>query len=79
MRCATMLCLFGRTRNSYVTTRFIRLSNTAESSAKSGYVVIKERFGQKEEPFNRNEEGARKKPSFLPAVDLVDATLKHIY
>ena len=79
MRCATMLCLFGRTRNNYVTTGFIRLSNAAESSATSGYVVVKERFGQKEEPFKRNEEGAKKKPSFLQAVDLIDATWKHIY
>ena len=56
IRCATMLCCFGRTRNGYVATQFILLSSTAESSAISGYVVVPERFGQNEEPASRNEE-----------------------
>ena len=42
IRCATMLCKLGRTRNGYVVTRFILLS----SSATSGYVVAPGRFGQ---------------------------------
>ena len=56
IRCATMLCHFGRTRNGYVSTRFILLSRTAESSATSGYVVVPERFGQSEARASRNVE-----------------------
>ena len=48
IRCATMLFLFGRTRNVYVATRIILLSSTAESSATSGYVAATERSGQSE-------------------------------
>ena len=68
-----MLCHFGRTRNAYVTTQFILLSNTAASSATSGYVVVPEHFGQNEEPACSNEERTRKKPSFVPKVDSIDA------
>ena len=64
-----MLCQIGRTRNSY----FILLSSTVASSAKSGYVVIPEHFGQNEVPAGSNKEWTRKKPSFVPKVDLVDA------
>ena len=73
IRCAFMLCHFGRTRNGYVATYFIPLSSTAVSSAASGYVVVLERFGQNEEPACSNEEWTRKKPSFVPKVDLIDA------
>ena len=48
IRCAFMLCQFGRTRNVYVATRIILLSSTAESSATSGYVVATGRSGQSE-------------------------------
>ena len=48
IRCATMLCHFGRTRNAYVATRFILLSSIAESSATSGYVVVPKLLGQNE-------------------------------
>ena len=65
IRCATTLCHFGRTRNGYVATHFILLSSTAESCATSGYAVFSERLGQTEEPASRNEERARKKPSFV--------------
>ena len=46
IRCAFMLCRFGRTRNVYVATRFILLSSTAKGSATGGYVVATERSGQ---------------------------------
>ena len=49
-----MLCHFGRRRNGYVATRFILLSNSAESSATSGYVVVPERSGQSEAWASRN-------------------------
>ena len=56
IRCAFMLCQFGRTRNVFVPTRFILLSTIAESSATSGYVAVQEHFLQKEEPSVNNEE-----------------------
>ena len=37
IRCANMLCHFGKTRNGYVATSFILVSSTVESSATSGY------------------------------------------
>ena len=67
-----MLCQFGRTRNGYVATYFILLSSTAVSSATSGYVVVPERLGQIEETACSNEERTKKKPSFVPKVDLID-------
>ena len=67
IHCATTLCHFGRTRNGYVATKFLVLSSTAESSATSGYVVVPELFGQNEERASRNEERAKKKPSFVPS------------
>jgi len=73
IRCAFMLCQFGRTRNGYVATYFILLSGTAVSSATSSYVVVPENFGQNEEPACSNDERTRKKPSFVPKVDLIDA------
>ena len=69
IRCAFMLCQFGRTRNVYVATRIILLSSTAESSATSGYVAVPEHFLQNEEPACINEERTMKKPSFVPKVD----------
>ena len=66
IRYATMLCQFGRTRNIYVATQLILLSSTAESSATSGYVVAPERSGQSEERADRNVEGTREKPGFVP-------------
>ena len=62
-----MLCHFGRTRNGYVATRFILLSNTAESSATSGFVVVPERFGQNDARAGRNVERTGKKPSSVPS------------
>ena len=67
IRCATTLCHFGRTRNGYLSTRIILLSSTAESSATSDHVVVPDRSGQNEEPDGRNEERAKKKPSFVPS------------
>ena len=69
IRCAFMLCQFGRTRNVHVATRFILLSDPAESSATSGYVAVPEHLLQNEEPSVNNEERTRKKPSFVPKVD----------
>ena len=66
IRCATILCHFGRTRNGYVAIRFVLLSNTTESSATNGYVVVLERSGQSETWAGRNVERTRKKPSFVP-------------
>ena len=64
IRFATTLCHFGRSRNGYVSTRFIRLSRTAAS----GYVVVLERFGQNEElATSKNEERTKKKPNFFPS------------
>ena len=65
IRCATMLCLFGRTRNGSVATHFILLNSTSTSSAISGYVGVLERFGPNEEPVTRNEERTRNEPSFV--------------
>ena len=73
-----MLCHFVRTRNGYVATRFILLSSTAESSAKSGYVVVPERFGQSGAWAARSVERIRKKPNFVPTVDLIDAICNHM-
>ena len=56
IRCAFMLCQFGKTRNGYVAIYFVVLSSTAVSSATSGYVVVPERFGLNEEPAGSNEE-----------------------
>ena len=70
---AFMRCQFGRTRNVYVANRFILLSSTAESSATSGYVAIPEHFLQNEEPVCINEQRTRKKPSFVPKVEQIDA------
>ena len=69
IRCAFMLCQFGRTRNVYVASRIILLSSTAESSATSGYVAVPEHFLQNEEPACINEERTKKKPGFVPKVD----------
>ena len=65
IRCATMLCLFGQTRNGYVATHFILCTTTAKSSATSGYVVVPERFGQNDEPARKKEERIKEKPSFV--------------
>ena len=73
IRCAIMLRHFGQTRSGYVTTYFILLSSTAASTSTSGYVVVPEHFGQNEEPAGSNEEWIRKKPNFVPKVDLIDA------
>ena len=73
IRCAFMLCQFGRTRIGYVISYFIFLSSTAASSATSGYVVVAEHFGQNEEPAGSNEERTEKKPSLVPKVNLIDA------
>ena len=73
IRCAFMLCQFGRTRNVYVATRFILLSSTAESSATGGYLGVPEHFLQNDEPACINEQRTRKKPSFVPKVDYFDA------
>ena len=69
IHCAFMLCQFGQTRNVYVATRFILLSSTAESSARSGHVAVPEHFLQNDEPSVNNVEGAREKPSFVPKMD----------
>ena len=73
IRCAFMLCQFGRTRNVYVATRIILLSSTPGSSATSVYVGVPEHFLQIEEPACFNEERTRKKPSFIPKVNIIDA------
>ena len=70
-----MLCHFGQTRNGYVATKFILLSSTPASSATSGYVVVPEHFGQNEERACSSEERTKKKPSFVPKVDLIDAVV----
>ena len=73
IRCAFMLCHFVQTRIGYVVTYFIILSSTAASSATSGYVVVPEHFGQNEKTAGSDEERIKKKPSFVPKMDLFDA------
>ena len=73
IRCAFTLFHFGRTRDVYVATRIILLSSTVEGSATSGYVVTTERSGQSEAWASKNVERARKKPSFVPKVNIIDA------
>ena len=70
---ANMLCHFGQTRNGYIATYFILLSSTAAINATSGYVIDPEQLGQNEEPVGSNKELAKKKPRFVPKVDLIDA------
>ena len=73
IRCAIRLRHFGRTRDVYVATRIILLSSTVEGSATSGYVVATERSGQSEAWASKNVERARKKPSFVLKVNIIDA------
>ena len=61
IRCATMLCHFGRTRNGYIATPFIQLSGTADNSATSDYVVVPERSGQSEAWAGRKVERTKKR------------------
>ena len=68
-----MLCHFEQTQTGYVATYFNLLSSTAASSATSGYIVVPERFGQNKELACSNKERTRRKPSFVPKVDLIDA------
>ena len=68
-----MLGHFGQTRSGYVATYFILLSSSAASSATSGCVVVPVDFGQNEESAGSNEERTRRKPSFIPKVDLINA------
>ena len=76
IRCATTLCHFGKSRKGYVASHFILLKDTAESSATTGHVVVPERFGQNEEPACRNEERAKRKPSFVPSSEFDQCNLK---
>ena len=69
VRCAFTLFHFGRTQDVYVATRIIIFSSTAESSAKSGYIVATERSGQSEAWASKNVERAWRKPSFVPKTD----------
>ena len=78
IRCATTLFHFGRTRNGYVSTRFILLSSTAQSSATSGYVVAPERSGQSEAWAGRNLERTRKQPSFVSNSGFNEAVCNHM-
>ena len=73
-----MLCHFGRKRNGYAATPFILFNSTVESSDTSGYVVVRERFGQSEARADRNVERTKKSLVLFPAVDLIDAVCKHM-
>ena len=64
IRCATMLCQFGQTRNGSMAIHFILCGSTAMSSATGDYVVVPERFGLNEEPADSNEARTREKPFF---------------
>ena len=68
-----MLCQFRKTRNNYVATSFILFSSFAASTVTSGYVVVRGRFGRNEKPAVSNEERIKKKPTFVPKVDLIVA------
>ena len=68
VRCAFTLFHFGRTRDVYLATRIILVSNTAEGSATSGYILATERSGQSEAWLSKNVERTRKKLSFVPKV-----------
>ena len=78
--CAIKLCFFGQTRSGCVATYFNLLSSTSAGSSSNGYAVVPEYFGQNEEPAGSNEERTRKKPTFVPKTDLIDAIVfpKHI-
>ena len=56
-------------------TYFFFLSSIAASSATGGYVIVPEHFGQNEEPAGSNKERTKKKPSFVPKVNLIDAVV----
>ena len=75
IRCAILLCHFGRTRNSYIATRFILLSSAAQSSASNGYVVGPERFGQNEARASRKVERTKKKLSFVPSSQSIQCSM----
>ena len=66
VRCATMLCHFGQTRNASVATHFILLSSTATSSATGAYVDVPDHLEQNEEPAGINKERTKEKHSFVP-------------
>ena len=66
VRCATMLCHFGQTRNDSVAIHFFLRGSALPSSATGEYAAVLERFGQNEEPVGSNEERTRKKASFVP-------------
>ena len=78
IRCATTLFHFGRTWNGYVAIRIILFSSTADSSATGGYVVAPDCSGQSETWAGRNVERSKKKRSFVPTVDLIDAVYNHM-
>ena len=78
IRCGTMLCHFGRTRNGYGATRFILFNSNAESRATSGYVVTPERFGQSGAQASRNVERTKKKPSFVPSNGFNQCSLQYV-
>ena len=73
IRCATMLCLFGKTQKGSVAIHFILRGSAVTSSATGDYVTVPERFGQNEKQAGSNEERTRKKSSFVPKMDLTDA------
>ena len=73
IRCATMLCYFGQTRNSYVALFFNLHGSIATSKAADDYVGVWDHFGQNGEPAGRKEERTRKKPSLFPKVEITDA------
>ena len=66
IRCATMLCHFGHTRNGSIATHFILFSSTTMSSATGDLVAVPERFIQNEEPASGNEERTRNQPTPAP-------------
>ena len=75
IRCAFTLFHFGQTLDFYVATKIILVSSSAESSATSGYVAVPENFLQNGEPSVKNAERAKKKPSFVPKMDYIDANV----
>ena len=70
VRCGTMVCLFGQSRNGSAVISFIRLGSTAVSRAASDYVTVPEHFSQNEEPTKIGRERARNQPSSAPKTNL---------
>ena len=80
IRCATMLCHFGRIRNGYVATRFILLSSTAGAVLQAAPWSCRNAPDKVKRELVETWNGLRKSLVLFPAADLINAfvtTCKH--